>query len=58
MLVYNLTKYYVILLRRFSSELKVDVLNKLYPNKKWAGYSQTRQFAELTKEVSQDLATY
>lgn len=44
MVVYNLYKYYIILMRKFLTELHPAALLKLYPNRKWQEYSQTRQY--------------
>lgn len=44
MLKFNLLKYYVILLRRFRKEVRVEVLEQKYPNMKWKEYGSTKQF--------------
>ena len=44
MLKFNLLKYYVILLRRFRKEVRVEMLEQKYPNMKWKEYGSTKQF--------------
>ena len=58
MLVYNLYKYYVVLLRQFHKQFDVPYLQKQYPGKDWAGYSKTKQYKDLQTQVSQDQSRY
>lgn len=56
MLVYNLQKYYIVLLRKFKQSLNKNVLNERYPGLKWNEYSTTKEFKDLAKEVDDDLS--
>ena len=58
MLIYNLYKYYVVLLRKFQKIFDVPHLEKTYPGKDWAGYSKTKQYKDLLTEVNQDHSKY
>lgn len=56
MLVYNLQKYYIVLLRKFKQSLNKNVLNEKHPGLKWNEYSTTKEFKDLVKEVDEDLS--
>lgn len=55
MLSFNVLKYYIILLRKFRSELNANSLTKTYPNLNWNGYSKTAEFKDMVGEVDEDL---
>lgn len=44
MLSYNLTKYYLVLLRNFKEGLNKNELNARYPGLKWNEVINTKQF--------------
>lgn len=44
MLSYNLTKYYLVLLKSFKDSLNKNDLNQRYPNLKWNEVLNTKQF--------------
>ena len=55
MLIFNLLKYYIILLRQFKMDITPGRLEKTYPNKKWEQYCKGKQYEEIVEEVNQDI---
>ncbi len=51
MLSYNLTKYYLILLKTFKDGLNKNELNQQYPGLKWNEVLSSKQFKEFYKDV-------
>jgi hypothetical protein len=56
MLVYNLKKYYIVLLRKFRQGLNKNSLKDRYPNLKWDEFTTTKEFRELVSEVDEDIS--
>lgn len=54
-LTYNLIKYYVILLREFSRNLKPEILEKKYPNMKWREFIKTSEFNAIRLQTKNSL---
>lgn len=55
MVIFNLLKYYIILLRQFRKDITLEQLEKSYPNKKWEQYCKSNQYQEMAEEVDQDI---
>jgi hypothetical protein len=53
MISYNLTKYYLVLLRSFKDGLNKNELNQRYPGLKWNEVLNTKQFKEFFKDVEE-----
>lgn len=52
---YNLTKYYIILLRNFYHSLKQETLEARHPKLGWKGFCKTPEFSKFKSETRQKL---
>ena len=55
---FNITKYYIVLMRNFLSALNVKSLEENYPKMyAWSGFCKTPDFQEIIRTTKQELQT-